>query len=83
MNNLSIFGKSIIRKRRQSMSTLYKTCLVIAGIGCINWGLLGIFDFNLVEFLFGNATIITRIVYIIVAVAGIIDLGILTKDIDK
>ena len=65
------------------MNTLYKTCLVIACIGCINWGLLGIFDFNLVEFLFGNSTIITRIVYIIVAVAGIIDLGILTKDIDK
>ena len=65
------------------MSTLYKTCTVIASIGCINWGLVGIFDFNLVEFLFGNATIITRLVYIIVAVAGIIDLGILTKDIDK
>lgn len=65
------------------MNALYKTCLVIAAIGCINWGLLGIFNFNLVEFLFGNATIITRIVYIIVAVAGIIDLGVLTRDLDK
>lgn len=65
------------------MNTLYRICLVIAAIGCLNWGLLGIFNFNLVEFLFGNATIITRIVYIIVAVAGIIDLGILTRDLDK
>ena len=65
------------------MSTLYKTCLVIAAIGCINWGLVGIFNFNLVEFLFGNATIITRIVYIIVAISGILSLGILTKDLDK
>lgn len=65
------------------MNTLYRICLVIAAIGCINWGLLGIFNFNLVEFLFGNATIITRIVYIIVAVAGIIDLGVLTRDLDK
>ena len=65
------------------MNSLYKTCLVIAAIGCINWGLVGIFNFNLVEFLFGNATIITRIVYIIVAISGILSLGILTKDLDK
>ena len=65
------------------MNTLYRICLVIAAIGCINWGLLGIFNFNLVEFLFGNATIITRIVYIIVAVAGIIDLGVLNRDLYK
>lgn len=65
------------------MNMLYKTCLVIAAIGCLNWGLLGILNFNLVEFLFGNATIITRLVYIIVAVAGLIDLGLLTKDLDK
>ena len=65
------------------MNSLYKTCLVIAAIGCLNWGLLGIFNFNLVEYLFGNNTVITRIVYIIVAVAGIIDLGIFSKDLDK
>ena len=65
------------------MNALYKTCLVIAAVGCINWGLLGIFNFNLVEFLFGDATIITRIVYIIVALSGILSLGILTKDLDR
>ena len=65
------------------MNALYKTCLVIAAIGCINWGLLGIFNFNLVEFSFGDATIITRIVYIIVALSGILSLGILTKDLDR
>ena len=65
------------------MNTLYKTCVVIAAIGCLNWGLVGIADFNLVEFLFGNATILTRIVYIIVALSGLISLGILTKDLDK
>ena len=63
------------------MNALYKTCLVIAAVGCINWGLLGIFNFNLV--LFGDATIITRIVYIIVAISGILSLGILTKDLDR
>lgn len=65
------------------MHTLYKICLVIAVIGCINWGLIGIANFNLVEFLFGNATLITRLVYIIVAISGLISLAILTKDLDK
>lgn len=64
------------------MSTLYKVCLVISIIGCINWGLVGIFDFNLVEFLFGDGTVLTRIIYILVAIAGLIDIGILTKDLD-
>ena len=35
------------------MNTLYKVALVIGVIGCINWGLVGILNFNLVEFLFG------------------------------
>ena len=65
------------------MNTLYKTALAVAIIGCVNWGLVGILNFNLVEFLFGNATILTRVVYTIVAIAGLISLGILTKDLDR
>ena len=65
------------------MNTLYKTALVIGVIGCINWGLVGILNFNLVEFLFGDATILTRVVYTLVAIAGVVSLGILTKDLDR
>ena len=64
------------------MNTLYKTALVIGVIGCINWGLVGILNFNLVEFLFGDGTILTRVVYTLVAIAGLTSLGILTKDLD-
>lgn len=64
------------------MNTLYKITLVLAIIGCVNWGLVGIFNFNLVEFLFGDGTILTRVVYVIVAISGLIDIGILTKDLD-
>ena len=64
------------------MNTLYKVALVVGVIGCINWGLVGIFNFNLVEFLFGDGTILTRVVYTIVAISGILSLGILTKDLD-
>ena len=51
-------------------------------IGAINWGLVGIFNFNLVEYLFGDGNLLTRIVYILVLISGIIDIGILTKDLD-
>lgn len=40
-------------------------------IGAINWGLVGLFNFDLVAFLFGDMTAFTRIVYTIVAVAAI------------
>ena len=42
------------------MNALLKTGLVISIIGCINWGLVGIFNFNLVEYLFGDGTLLTR-----------------------
>ncbi len=64
------------------MNTLYKIALVIAIIGCVNWGLVGIFNFNLVEFLFGDGTILTRVVYALVALSGLVSIGILTKDLD-
>ena len=64
------------------MNTLFKTALVLAIVGCLNWGLVGIFNFNLVEFLFGDGTILTRVVYVLVAISGLISIGILTKDLD-
>ena len=65
------------------MNTLFKTTLVLSIIGCINWGLVGLFNFNLVEYLLGDGAFITRIVYVLVMVSGIINIGILTKDLDK
>lgn len=65
------------------MNMLLKTTLVLCIIGGINWGLVGIFDFNLVEYLFGAGSALTRIVYILVAVSALVDLYILTKDLDR
>lgn len=64
------------------MNTLYKIALVIGIIGCINWGLVGIFNFNLVEYLFEDESALTRIVYVLVLLSGLIQFGILTKDLD-
>ena len=65
------------------METLQKTCLVITIIGAINWLLIGVFDFDLVAFLFGTMSLITRIVYVIVGIAGLIKIGILFNHIEE
>ncbi len=59
------------------METLQKIALVFTIIGAINWGLVGIFDFNLVEFLFEDIDILRRIIYIVIAVCGLINIGLL------
>lgn len=65
------------------MNTLFKIFLVISIIGCLKWGLVGLFNFNLVEYLFGDGSILTKIVYVLVMISGLVDIGILTKDLDK
>lgn len=45
--------------------------LTIAIIGAINWGLIGFFKFDLVAFLFGNLTVLSRIVYAVVGICGL------------
>lgn len=64
------------------MNTLYKITLTIGIIGCLNWGLVGLFNFNLVEYLFGDGSLLTKIVYVLVFISGLIEIGIYTKDLD-
>lgn len=60
------------------MNTLNKIALVFVIIGALNWGLIGLFDFNLVAFLFDNiSVVISRIIYSIVGLAGIISIAAL------
>ena len=64
------------------MITLYKIDLSIGIIGSLNWGLVGLFNFNLVEYLFGDGSLLTKIVYVLVFISGLIEIGIYTKDLD-
>lgn len=48
------------------------TSYVLVLIGALNWGLVGAFNFDLVAFLFGNMSILSRIVYILVGISAII-----------
>ena len=53
------------------MKVIDTIALILVIIGAINWGLIGLFQFNLVEFLFGAMTILSRITYILVGISGL------------
>ena len=62
------------------MSGIQRIALLLTIIGAINWGLIGFFQFDLVAALFGGQeSIISRIVYSLVGIAGLINLGLLFK----
>ncbi len=46
--------------------------LLLSIIGCLNWGLVGIFRFDLVAWLFGSsASLVSRIIYTVIGLAGL------------
>ena len=45
--------------------------LALIAIGALNWGLIGLFNFNLVTYIFGNMQMISRLVFILVGIAGL------------
>ncbi len=65
------------------MQTLQKVALVLTIIGALNWGLIGLFEFDLVASLFGGADqVVSRIIYTLVGLAGIINIGLLFGDLE-
>lgn len=53
------------------MKIIDKIALVLVIIGAINWGLIGFFEFNLVDSIFGEMSIISRIIYALVGISGL------------
>ena len=47
------------------------TALTLVIIGAINWGLIGFFRFDLVAWLFGSLTLLSRIIYALVGISGL------------
>ena len=53
--------------------------LTLVIIGAINWGLIGFFKFDLVAFLFGQLTWISRIIYAIIGLCGLYTIRLLGR----
>ncbi len=53
------------------MKVIDKIALVLIIIGAINWGLIGFFKFDLVATIFGEMSVVSRIVYALVGISGL------------
>ena len=53
------------------MKMLDNISLTLVIVGALNWLLIGVFRFDLVAFIFGNMTLLSRIVYILVGLCGL------------
>ena len=53
------------------MKAIDTIALILIIIGAINWGLVGIFNFNLVDAIFGTMSVISRIIYALVGISGL------------
>lgn len=65
------------------MRTLEIIAITLLIIGGINWGLIGLFDFNLVALICGGAeSVLTKIVYILVGISGLLGIKVLIELIE-
>lgn len=61
------------------MKVINWIALTLVIIGAINWLLVGIFEFNLVDTIFGSLSVLSRIIYIIVGIAGLWSIAFYSK----
>ncbi len=61
------------------MKVLFNIVLTLVIIGALNWLLIGLFKFDLVAMLFGEMSVLSRIVYTLVGLSGIVSIGLYSK----
>lgn len=72
MNIKDVFMTVLPSHRNEVFRMWDKLALILLVVGGINWGLVGIFEFDLVAWLFGGAaSVISRAIYILVAISAV------------
>lgn len=67
------------RSVKIKMKILYYIALTLVIVGALNWLLIGLLKFDLVAALFGTMSLLSRIVYSLVGLSGIISIGLYSK----
>ena len=70
----------MITKGSLVMAVIDKIALALDIIGALNWGLIGVFSFDLVAWLFGAMSVVTRVIYTLVALGGIWSISLLFRN---
>lgn len=66
----------------KNLSALDWIALVLVVVGALNWGLVGLFEFDLVATIFGDMSILSRLVYVLVGISAIF-LGAIAMNLRK
>ena len=80
MRQIIIVVGTMITKGSFVMAVIDKIALALVIIGALNWGLIGIFSFDLVAWLFGAMSVVTRVIYTLVALGGIWSISLLFRN---
>lgn len=64
------------------MKTLNIISLLLVIIGALNWGLIGIFEYDLVSSLFGEMSMLTRIIFVLVGIAGLYSITFFARNME-
>ena len=64
------------------MKIMQIIALILTIIGALNWGMIGLFNLDLVAALFGVGSLVSRIIYTLVGVAGLLNVGLLVDLFD-
>lgn len=70
-------GKGVLFMNK--LSTIDWVAVVLLAVGGLNWGLVGLLNFDLVAALFGDMSALSRIVYSVVGISAVYVLAISTK----
>lgn len=61
----------VINRTTGNLSTAMWVAIVLSVIGALNWGLVGLFEYNLVAAIFGTLSVLSRLIYVVVGLAGL------------
>jgi len=64
------------------MITIQKIALFFTIVGALNWGCIGFLDFNFVSAIFSENGAITNVIYSLVGVCGLINIGLLLTNLE-
>lgn len=74
----------IIQMGGFNMKIIDRIALILVIIGAVNWGVVGLFSFDCVAFLFGGQTAaLSRVIYTLVGIAGLWCITLLFRDMDR
>ncbi|MBQ5973127.1 MAG: DUF378 domain-containing protein [Oscillospiraceae bacterium] len=65
------------------MTVFDRIALSLVVVGAVNWGLVGIFKFNLVSAIFGEMSVVSRIIFALVGLAGLWCVTLIFRKMDR